>query len=126
MSDTVDILEKTGVFAMIKKHLMGITIGACVVIVGLASWGIGNYATAAQLHAVESQSILEMKKLEKTHTDDNASLQAFIMEQHKILRKERADDEIFALDLKKDSNGKLTREDSALRGRYERRLAELN
>ena len=122
MSDTIDILEKTGTIALVKDHLVGIIFGAGIMVACLAVWGVGNYATASQLHAVESQSVIEIKRLEKARVEDYAALKAFILEQQNIVRKERADDEIFAIDLKR---GKLSPEDSALRNRYERRLAEL-
>lgn len=128
MSDTVDLLEKTGVIEYVRKHIPGVMLGlaaAAVCFFGLGYLG-GGYATASQLKTVENQSLIETQKLAKTHTDDNASLKLFIMEQHKILRKERADDEIFALDMKRDINGRLSKEDAALRNRYERRLADLN
>lgn len=127
MSDTVDLLEKTGVIDYVKKHLTGVLVGLATAAIGFFGLGYmgGGYATASQLRTVETLSITETQKIAKTHADDTVVLKALIIEQNALMRKERADDEIFALDMKKDLNGRLTKEDAALRNRYERRLAEL-
>lgn len=77
------------------------TIGAVVAILG-AFWAIDNHYASAS---------------------DVGQLQRSLESQVRALRSERAEDELFKLDMKRQSqSGKLSPEDAALYQRYSRRL----
>lgn len=106
--------EKTGHSTAWKLAVAGVP-GVLTILGGI--WAINNhYASAADIEKVQ-------KKME----DHVVGVQRSLETQVRSLRQERADDEIFKLEMKKASQkGRLSPEDSAMLERFLRRSAETN
>ena len=91
-------------------------VAAVVAILG-GVWGIDNhYASAADIVQVQRSMELHVNTVQRT-----------LETQVRSLRQERADDEIFKLQMKKEvQKGKLSPEDSAILERFLRRSSETN
>ncbi len=106
--------EKTGHSTAWKLAVAAVP-GVLTILGGI--WAINNhYASAADIEKVQ-------KKME----DHVVGVQRSLETQVRSLRQERADDEIFKLEMKKASQkGRLSPEDSAMLERFLRRSAETN
>lgn len=106
--------EKTGHSTTWKLAVAAVP-GVMTILGGV--WAINNhYASAADIEHVQ-------KKMEEHVVGVQRSLET----QVRSLRQERADDEIFKLEMKKASQkGRLSPEDSAMLERFLRRSAETN
>ena len=92
-------------------------VGAAVLTILGALWAIDNhYASAADIAQVQRNMEIHVN-----------TVQHSLETQVRSLRQERADDEIFKLQMKKEAqNGKLSPEDSAMLERFLRRSTETN
>ena len=106
--------EEKGHSVTVSVKMVTSVITGAVALLG-AVWAVDNhYASAADIDKVQ-------RSLESQVTTVQRSLET----QVRSLRQERADDEIFKLQMKKQAqNGKLSPEDAAMLERFLRRAAE--
>lgn len=105
--------EKASTISINVKTITSVITGV-VAVLG-AVWAVDNhYASAADIEQVQRNVTVQVQTVQRS-----------LETQVRSLRQERADDEIFKLQMKKESqNGKLSPEDAAMLERFLRRSAE--
>jgi hypothetical protein len=95
------------------------TSAACLTV---AAWAFIFFAHSADIAVAQKNTDTQIQIITQTHNNDVISLKQVIESQIRTLRVERAEDEVFKLDMKKQATGNLSPEDTAMRERFIRRL----
>lgn len=104
------------------KFTIALWFSSLSTIVGVVIWAMMHFISVNEATTIQKYNEIQMQTIRQAHLEDVVSLRHVIESQVRILRIERADDEIYRLDSKKTKDGFLSPEDSAARERMLRRL----